>query len=465
MKEIPAVYLGTHWARGTGAISHFAKVKDHIKNKISFHTLNLKNIEEEPSVGGPFDLIFCRNVFIYFDRPRIQSVLEQMRDRLVPGGMLFLGLSEPITDPLPALRSLGNSIYSHVPNGFEWEERITTIVPMDKKQAASEIATAGAAEILGTGQKKLRVLCVDDSATIIAVLKTIFTAEHQFEVVATATNGLEASQILKTTPVDVVTLDIHMPEQDGISYLQKNMNPAHPPVLVITSASREDPKSAQLCLELGAIDVVEKPSLLNIQDRGEEIRNKLRAAWTTRALNGKRTGPAEIEIAFKAPEPQSFKSDALRILIASSEDGPRIKTFLKSLPPHQPQTMILFHGTGVDPYAEATQISLRGWVRAIESVAEIAKHAKDQLLVGEFKRLFPQLKVSSLDATQISLLVFGRVPVTVELQLIEWRRPQVVLEDLPQATQEKSIPLLARVDYCVPVTSFQYHSDRHLKGQ
>lgn len=466
IKEIPAIYLGNHWARGKGAISQYAKFKDPLKKKATFHPLNLKDIAEEPLVAQPFDIIFCRNVFIYFDRPRITQIIEHMRDRLHPGGMLFLGLSEPINDPVPSLRSLGSSIYAHVPPGFVWEERIS---PTPEKPSKKDDKKGGNAaekeQSVSAAPSKLRVLCVDDSPTILSVLKTILTEEHGFEIAGTATNGLEAAQFLKSNSVDLMTLDIHMPEQDGIQYLEKNMKPGHPPVLVVTSASREDPKSAHRCLELGAIDIVEKPSLLNIQERGDEIRNKLRAAFNSRKDGAAKPGPAEIELAFKKTEPKSFKPNALRVILAASEDSRRVKQFLKGLPPMQPQTLLLFHGAGVDAYAEATQISLGGRVRVVESPLEIRSQAKDQLLVGDFKRVFPNLKQVQQDSAPISILVFGRVPASIEAQLIEWRKPQLLLEDQAITSIEKSKPLLARANYCVPMTSFQYHSDRYLKGE
>jgi chemotaxis protein methyltransferase CheR len=64
------------------------------------------------AVGGPFQAIFCRNVLIYFDRASRAPLLTRLHDKLVPGGILFLGHSESISDldtPLQLVR-LGREI-------------------------------------------------------------------------------------------------------------------------------------------------------------------------------------------------------------------------------------------------------------------------------------------------------------------------------------------------------------------
>ena len=107
----------------------------------------------------------------------------------------------------------------------------------------------------------LKVLCVDDSKIILSLLKKIFSGNDGFEVVGTAENGQEAEEFLKHNKVDVMTLDIHMPIMDGLSYLKKNYNQSHPPVVIVSSVSREDAFKAMEGLRLGASDYIEKPSL------------------------------------------------------------------------------------------------------------------------------------------------------------------------------------------------------------
>lgn len=78
------------------------KVQDKIKNMVKFQHFNLLD-RMEPL--GTFDIIFCRNVLIYFDETTKKKILQNLAARLVPDGMLFLGGSETVIGLCPALRS------------------------------------------------------------------------------------------------------------------------------------------------------------------------------------------------------------------------------------------------------------------------------------------------------------------------------------------------------------------------
>jgi two-component system chemotaxis response regulator CheB len=153
---------------------------------------------------------------------------------------------------------LGFSIYSH--------PRVAAL----KKPAPIEIKTNLTAPI--------SVLCIDDSDVILKILDKVIGSDPNFKVAKCVKSGLEAQAFLKTQHVDVVTLDLHMPQMDGIEYLRKFFGPHHPPVVVVSSVSREDESSAKMALSLGAYDYVEKPSMANLVERGNEIRSKLKLA-------------------------------------------------------------------------------------------------------------------------------------------------------------------------------------------
>lgn len=75
----------------------------------SFKRLNL--LGRWP-VRGPFDVIFCRNVAIYFDKPTQESLYSRLADLLVPGGTLYIGHSENLLGVAPAFRALGRTTYT-----------------------------------------------------------------------------------------------------------------------------------------------------------------------------------------------------------------------------------------------------------------------------------------------------------------------------------------------------------------
>ena len=89
-----------------------ARISDDLRRMIAFKRLNL--IERWP-MSGPFDVIFCRNVFIYFDTQTKASILDRFVTLLAPGGFLYLGHSESLPQPHPQLRLIGRTIYERLP--------------------------------------------------------------------------------------------------------------------------------------------------------------------------------------------------------------------------------------------------------------------------------------------------------------------------------------------------------------
>ncbi|SIQ28405.1 MULTISPECIES: protein-glutamate O-methyltransferase [unclassified Bosea (in: a-proteobacteria)] len=98
----PLMKLEGNAARGE------VRMADEMRRMIAFKRLNL--IEKWP-MSGPFDVIFCRNVFIYFDTQTKASILDRFVTLLAPGGFLYLGHSESLPQPHANLRLIGRTIY------------------------------------------------------------------------------------------------------------------------------------------------------------------------------------------------------------------------------------------------------------------------------------------------------------------------------------------------------------------
>jgi chemotaxis protein methyltransferase CheR len=105
--------LRRHFLRGTGANAGFIRVKPELARMIEFRSFNLMN-RDWSSLGEPFDIVFCRNVMIYFDAPTQHKVLEGMHRSLRPGGLLYVGHSENFTDSPQLFRLRGKTIYERV---------------------------------------------------------------------------------------------------------------------------------------------------------------------------------------------------------------------------------------------------------------------------------------------------------------------------------------------------------------
>ncbi len=106
---------------------------------------------------------------------------------------------------------------------------------------------------------RIKVMVVDDSALIRALLKEIFDTDNRFELVALAKDAFEARDLIKKTNPDVITLDIEMPKMNGIAFLKNLMRLRPMPVVMISTLTQEGAPSTLEALELGAVDFVPKP--------------------------------------------------------------------------------------------------------------------------------------------------------------------------------------------------------------
>jgi chemotaxis protein methyltransferase CheR len=106
----PPAYLNRYFTRtGSGDGAHY-EVIDEIKSMISFTRLNLS--ETPFPMRGPLDVIFCRNVMIYFDNIVRKRLLDECYRLLAPHGYLFVGHSETLTGVLSDFKSVAPSIYN-----------------------------------------------------------------------------------------------------------------------------------------------------------------------------------------------------------------------------------------------------------------------------------------------------------------------------------------------------------------
>jgi two-component system chemotaxis response regulator CheB len=108
--------------------------------------------------------------------------------------------------------------------------------------------------------RKIRVLIVDDSASVRQALKDILDADPGIEVIATAGDPWAAAERMRKEIPDVITLDIEMPRMDGLSFLDKLMQQHPLPVVICSSLTGAGSLTALAAIEHGAVEVIAKPS-------------------------------------------------------------------------------------------------------------------------------------------------------------------------------------------------------------
>ena len=105
---IPPVYAEKYFEKGTGPNAGKVRVRPEIREMIAFRRLNL--MEKWP-MKGPMDVIFCRNVVIYFDKPTQTKLFAKFADILADDGRLFVGHSEALYKVTDRFELLGKTVY------------------------------------------------------------------------------------------------------------------------------------------------------------------------------------------------------------------------------------------------------------------------------------------------------------------------------------------------------------------
>jgi two-component system chemotaxis response regulator CheB len=108
---------------------------------------------------------------------------------------------------------------------------------------------------------KIRVLIVDDSASVRQTMTKILSADPEIEVIGTAADPFAAARRMQDEAPDVITLDVEMPRMDGITFLRKLMAQHPLPVVMCSSLTEDGSATLMQALEAGAVDVILKPKL------------------------------------------------------------------------------------------------------------------------------------------------------------------------------------------------------------
>jgi chemotaxis protein methyltransferase CheR len=109
MKSVSEVQLQKFFLRGKGANSGMVRVKPELQRFVEFIIVNL--IRDDWPFRDMFDVVFCRNVMIYFDAPTQRKVLERIHRVMTPGGLLFVGHAENFSESRDLFVLKGKTVY------------------------------------------------------------------------------------------------------------------------------------------------------------------------------------------------------------------------------------------------------------------------------------------------------------------------------------------------------------------
>lgn len=109
LEKIPQAQIKRYLQRGTGSNEGRARIRRELRELITFRQINL--LDERWPVRGPLDVIFCRNVMIYFDKTTQRGILERFSPLLAPHGLLFAGHSESFHHATDLFHLRGKTVY------------------------------------------------------------------------------------------------------------------------------------------------------------------------------------------------------------------------------------------------------------------------------------------------------------------------------------------------------------------
>ncbi|WP_106766051.1 protein-glutamate methylesterase/protein-glutamine glutaminase [Paenibacillus faecalis] len=131
-----------------------------------------------------------------------------------------------------------------------------------------------------------RVLVVDDSPFMRRIISDLIERDQRFQVAGTASNGREAVVKAKELDPDIITMDVEMPEMNGLDALKTIMETGPRAVIMLSGVNEQGMRETILALEFGAFDFIRKPSISNAQDIeqvGRELLKQLNAAMQAKA--------------------------------------------------------------------------------------------------------------------------------------------------------------------------------------
>jgi two-component system, chemotaxis family, protein-glutamate methylesterase/glutaminase len=176
----------------------------------------------------------------------------------------------------------------------------------------------------------IRVLIVEDSATVRGCLREALTPAEGFEVVGEATDGGQAVELCRRLRPDVITMDVMLPVMTGLAATEQIMAVAPTPILVVCSADRRELFTTYDALAAGAVDVLEKPrGDAGDATWGRRLRTAVKVVSRIRVVTKRRPGPPPPPV--RAARPAAATTRA--IAIGASTGGPgAIVRLLRALP-------------------------------------------------------------------------------------------------------------------------------------
>jgi two-component system chemotaxis response regulator CheB len=183
-----------------------------------------------------------------------------------------------------------------------------------------------------------RVLVVDDSPTMRGLITAVLRSDPDVDVIGQAGDAMEAREAIKQLNPDVVTLDIEMPNMNGLEFLEKIMRLRPMPVIMVSTLTHRGTNATLAALEIGAFDCVSKPQPGDMRPFGD-LAEKVKAA--ARSQRRQVMAPQPVT---PPPSVADYRVGRKVVAIGSSTGGVEaLIAVLQKFPANCPPTVITQH--------------------------------------------------------------------------------------------------------------------------
>lgn len=191
-------------------------------------------------------------------------------------------------------------------------------------------------------KKPVRVLIVDDSAVIRQLLSMLLSEDPEIEVVGTAGDPYEARERIKALNPDVITLDVEMPNMDGVTFLRKIMTLRPMPVVMISTLTQVGAEITLEALEIGAVDFIAKPTT-DVANALTALAGELQAKVKHAAHA--RVGVRRVPLPTQQRRPARTVTSTDKIIAVGASTGgvEALKALLMDMPAECPPILITQH--------------------------------------------------------------------------------------------------------------------------
>jgi chemotaxis protein methyltransferase CheR len=223
---------------------------------------------------------------------------------------------------------------------------------------------------------------------------------------------------------------------------------------MVTSVSRENAELAGRSLSLGAADYVEKPTLANVAERGEEIRNKLRCSVQMKSVAAKPN--LSLDKQFQKKVRIDRPESKLRLVILPLSSRAKLKNLFQETPGVQPATLLFVEGSKEAIPALAETLSKETGQKIVGATEIPTTLLPNQIYLMDLGSALPQVALAHSKSKKASILVYGDLSKGSADKILQYSGAHLLLEDLGSGRGAKALQDIA--SDTVPHTSFGYMS-------